>query len=48
MALPVAFISNYAMNPSAWGWGTYSGLFWVYCFYWVDLNSADSCSVALA
>lgn len=28
-ALPVAFISNYSMNPSAWGWGTYAGLFWV-------------------
>jgi len=28
MALPVSFISNYAMNPSAWGWGTWSGLLW--------------------
>lgn len=28
-ALPVAFIANYSMNPSAWGWGTYAGLFWV-------------------
>ncbi|KAL7424669.1 hypothetical protein Q5752_000353 [Cryptotrichosporon argae] len=27
-ALPVAFISTYSMNPTAWGWETYSGLFW--------------------
>jgi hypothetical protein len=28
-ALPVAFIASCSMNPPAWGWGTYAGLFWV-------------------
>jgi hypothetical protein len=38
-ALPVAFIASYSMNPTAWGWGTYAGLFWVSFIETVDTSS---------